>query len=141
MKWAIMKSTYRTNSEFIKYNNALSTEKKDICDMLMREIDETLINSISKMYHSNPVWFINDNPIVGYNVTGNGIALLFWSGQSFKTPGLVGTGKFKAAKIVYVVKSDIDLKLLKNWLRESVEIQWDYKNIRTNGKLVPIDKK
>jgi hypothetical protein len=135
-----MKSVSRTNAEFVKYNNALSTEMKDICDTLMREIDEKLINSTSKMYHSNPVWFINDNPVVGYNVTGNGIALLFWSGQSFKTPGLEGIGKFKAAKIKYIVKLDIDLKLLRTWLKESVEIQWDYKNIRTNGKLVPIAK-
>lgn len=136
-----MKSTFSKNSEFVKYNKTLPKEKKDICDILMREIDKTLINYMSKIYYSNPVWFIDDNPIVGYSVAGNGISLLFWSGQSFKTPGLVSAGKFKASKIKYIAKSDVDLKVLKSWLKESIEIQWDYKNIRTSGKLKPISRK
>jgi hypothetical protein len=127
------------NAEFVKYNSAFPTEKKDMCTMLMWEIDTALVKSTSKMYHASPVLFINDNPVVGYNVTADGVSLLFWSGQSFKTPGLEGTGKFKAAKIKYKSTTDIDVTVLKNWLKESVEIQWDYKNIRVNHKLVEIN--
>lgn len=130
-----MQKSIPKTSECAEYNNGLQKGQKELCDLLMREIDATLNNSTSKLYHSNPAWFIDDNPIVGYNVAKNGIDLLFWSGQSFATAGLTGAGKFKAAKTTYATKADVDLVLLRSWLQESIEKQWDYKNLRTVGTL------
>ena len=135
-----MNSNPPANADFVNYNNALPDEQKNICTLLMREIDKNLPNATSRIYYANPVWFISDNPIVGYNVASKGISLLFWSGQSFKTPGLVAAGKFKATKIIYRNAADIDVKVLEKWLEESKKIQWDYKNLRTNCELVLIEQ-
>lgn len=64
---------------------------------------------------------------------------MFWSGQSFKTKGLAKEGSFKAAEARYTSVVDVDVKLLTRWLKESREIQWDYKNIvKRRGTLVRI---
>lgn len=84
-----------------------------------------------------PVWFLDGNPIVGYHKLKDGIRLLFWSGQSFKVPGLVPEGSFKAAEARFIDAKDIKLAALRRWLAESKKIQWDYKNIvKRKGKLV-----
>lgn len=62
--------------------------------------------------------------------------LLFWSGQSFRTPGLEREGKFKAAQARYTSATQVDTLLLGKWLSESRDIQWDYRNIvRRKGRL------
>ena len=92
--------------------------------------------SWKKNWHGHPVWFINENPIVGYSKLKNYIQLLFWSGQSFDEDALIKTGKFKAAEIRYNSIEQINTQDLKNWLKKSEEIQWDYKNIiKRNGVL------
>jgi hypothetical protein len=55
--------------------------------------------------------------------------LLFWSGQSFATPGLSPEGKFKAAEARFTAAEQVDAPSLQRWLAEGREIQWDYKNI------------
>ena len=118
------------------FNDAQIGEEKLICKTLMREIDRNLPDAESKIWHAHPVWFLDGNPIVGYSKLKACIRLMFWSGQSFKTPGLKPEGSFKAAEARYTQKSQIDTKLLKQWLKESPVIQWDYKNIVTRkGKL------
>jgi hypothetical protein len=95
----------------------------------------------SKVWHGSPVWFINENPIVAYSTRSKvgvveKVSLMFFSGQSFKTSGLMPEGKFKAAEVFYANAKDIKVVLLKKWLKESKEIQWDYKDIVKNkGKL------
>ena len=44
-------------------------------------------------------------------------------------PGLKAEGKFKAAEARYAASEEIKLERLHGWLRDSREIQWDYKNI------------
>ena len=75
------------------------------------------------------VWFLEQNPIVGYSKLKNGIRLLFWSGQSFEEDTLQKEGSFKAAEIRYTSADQINSIDLKRWLEKSRQIQWDYKNI------------
>ena len=125
------------NNDITAYNTRQSTTLKVICDLLLREINENLSSATAKLYHANPVWFINENPIVGYDVADDHVNLLFWSGQSFDTAGLKASGKFKAAGTSYTDVEDIDLDQLRTWLKESQTTQWNYKDLReNNGELL-----
>ncbi len=118
------------------YNKALSKEDRDICNILSREIMHTLPFAENKIWHRHPVWFLDGNPIVGYDKLKDSVRLLFWSGQSFEEEGLEKTGSFKASEIRYTQSSQINIKDLTRWLKKSKEIQWDYKNIvKRKGKL------
>jgi hypothetical protein len=120
-----------------EYNNLQTGESKEICDQLKKHIDQELTEATSKVWHGGPVWFIEDNPVVGYWVRKIGVQLLFWSGQSFDEPGLEPEGTFKAAQKVYLSTSEVDAVDLNRWLQKSREIQWDYKNIvKRKGELV-----
>lgn len=124
-------------AEILAYNNKLEPEEKAICDRLAAEIIAALPKAVYKIWHRHPVWFLNDNPVVGYSKQVKGINLMFWSGQSFGQKDLKALGKFKAAGITYSKVKDIDLSSLKNWLVMAEEIQWDYKNIvKRKGNLV-----
>lgn len=57
------------------------------------------------------------------------VQLLFWSGQSFEEEGLKPVGKYKAAEAAFTEFDQIHLDELSRWLGQSIEIQWDYKNI------------
>ncbi|MFN3794583.1 MAG: DUF1801 domain-containing protein [Chitinophagaceae bacterium] len=111
------------------YHAALSAHDRHICLCLAAQINKQLASATAKVWHGHPVWFMDDNPIVGYSKQKQGIQLLFWSGQSFDEPGLSGVGKFKAAEKVYAEAKEIDTAELDKWLGKSVLIQWDYKNI------------
>ena len=112
-----------------EYNKALSPSDLAICELLQNEINLALPESTSKLWHGNPVWFLNDNPVVGYAKLKNCVQLLFWSGQSFDEPGLEVEGSFKAAQARYTGADQINLEDLRRWLKKSKTIQWDYKNI------------
>ena len=97
-----------------------------ICRRLHREIDAALPEALAKIWHSMPVWFIGENPVVGYKATPKHVNLLFWSGQSFGDPTLESVGKFKAAQIQFTDASQIDSKVLRRWLKKSSTEIWDY---------------
>ena len=63
---------------------------------------------------------------------------MFWSGADFEEPGLNVVGKkFKDASVFFNELSDVNARNLKRWLKKSIEIQWDYKNIvKRKGKLM-----
>ncbi len=124
-------------SEIKIYNEKQEPEYKDICNLLTLIINRELKEAESKMWHSHPVWFLNENPIVGYSKEKKGIRLMFWSGADFGEEALHYKGaKFKDASIFYNSVSEIIKKDLKRWLQKSQEIQWDYKNIvKRKGKL------
>lgn len=68
--------------------------------------------------------------MVGYSKQKLGIRFIFWSGKGFDEKDLYVHGaKFKDASIFYTKASDINPDDVKRWLRISIEIQWDYKNI------------
>ena len=118
------------------YNAGQTDEARAICEELRRIIDDNLSGAESKIWHAHPVWFIAGNPIVGYSKLKASVRLLFWSGQSFQTPGLDVEGTFKAAEKRYTALPQIDEDALKLWLVEARTVQWDYKNIvRRRGVL------
>ena len=112
------------------YTAALSPAHAAVCQQLRAEIDRALPKAVSKLWHGHPVWFIDDTPVTGFNITAKkGVSLLFWSGQLFEEPLLIALGKFKAAQIQYNDVSEIDAKALRRWLKKSSTIIWDYKNL------------
>ena len=113
----------------IAYNAAQQSADRAICDRLAAEISSALPDAAGRVWHGGPVWFLNDNPIVGYWVRKVGVQLLFWSGQSFDEPGLAPEGKFKAAQARFTAADQIDAVALQGWLAKARVIQWDYKNI------------
>ncbi len=117
------------NKDIQVYNNSQTSDDKAICDSLNEIINENLFGAESKIWHGHPVWFLEGNPIVGYDKLKDGVRLLFWSGQSFDEPGLEKEGSFKAAEARYTQIDQINTEDLKRWLRKAREIQWDYKNI------------
>ncbi|MES2431730.1 MAG: DUF1801 domain-containing protein [Bacteroidota bacterium] len=117
------------NKDIQAYNNAQSTEDKEICDLLANEITLHLPKAENKIWHAHPVWFLDGNPIAGYSKLKGSVRLLFWSGQSFEEELLQNEGSFKAAEIRYTDVAQVKTKDLKRWLKKSIKIQWDYKNI------------
>ena len=120
------------------YNRAQAGDDPALCDRLRALFDQHLPEAESKIWHAHPVWFLDGNPIVGYSRLKRGIRVLFWSGQSFATPGLVPEGSFKAAEIGYATPAEIDAERLGRWLAEARSIQWDYKNIVRKRRLDPL---
>ena len=124
------------NKDIQTYNNSQSHQDKLICDTLCSLIDKNLTEAQSKIWHGHPVWFLADNPIVGYGKLKDSVRLLFWSGQSFDEDSLQPEGTFKAAETRYTHKDQINAEDLKRWLAKAEKIQWDYKNIiKRRGQL------
>lgn len=111
------------------YHDALAETDRGICDVLVKEILKHLPEAEYKIWHRHPVWFLDGNPVVGYNKMKNCVRLLFWSGQSFDEAELKKEGSFKAAEARYTSADQVDVKLLTRWLKKAKDIQWDYKNI------------
>ena len=128
------------NKEIMDYNKKQKGVEKEICNLLAEQIDAVLIDAENKIWHGHPVWFLQENPIVGYSKLKNCISLLFWSGQSFEEPNLMPEGSFKAAEKRYTQVNEIKKTVLKRWLQKSKKIQWDYKNIvKRRGVLIRIE--
>lgn len=124
--------------EIAHYNQQLQPEYRKIADNLFALIETNLKSAKSKVWHGHPVWFIDDNPIVGYSVQKRGMRLMFWSGVDFEEEELnVRGGKFKDASIFYAHSKEINATMLKRCLKKAAIIQWDYKNIvKRKGKLL-----
>jgi hypothetical protein len=125
------------NSGIKAYNEDQTTIDRETCHLLATIIDRELPDAESKIWHAHPVWFLNENPIVGYSKQKPGIRLMFWSGADFEAEELNIVGKkFKDASIFFNAATEINEKKLKQWLKKSREIQWDYKNIiKRKGRL------
>ena len=123
-------------AEIAAYNHGLSPDECAIGELLARTIDAALPDAENKIWHRHPVWFLEENPIVGYSKLKSCVQLLFWSGQSFEEPGLSPEGSFKAAQARYTSASEVDLVALARWLEKGRTTQWDYKNVvKRKGKL------
>jgi hypothetical protein len=119
------------NKDIQAYITTQSPDDQEICHLLSREISNALPEAENQIWHAHPVWFLEGNPIVGYDKLKTGLRLLFWSGVTFDEEQLIPgkSGKFKDASITYTSVEQINSKDLKRWLKKSREIQWDYKNI------------
>jgi hypothetical protein len=122
--------------EIQNYNDNLTATDKEICDLLEAEISKELTEAENKIWHAHPVWFLDGNPIVGYDKLKNCVRLMFWSGKSFDEPYFECGKKFQDGSIRYTSVEQINVEDLRRWLKQSREIQWDYKNIvKRKGRL------
>ncbi len=123
--------------EIRNYNEQQESGHKELCDLLAAEIDNHLHGASSKIWHAHPVWFLNENPTVGYSKQKPGIRLMFWSGADFEEPALNVPGKkFKDASVFFNNASEVDTADLRRWLHKAQDIQWDYKNLaKQKGRL------
>ena len=122
------------HQDIVTYNNKQSADLQPICEVFEEEISAALPEATAKLFHGSPVWFLDENPIVGYDASPAGhVNLLFWSGQSFDEPLLTPRGKYKAAGTSYTAVGDVDAELLHRWLAKARTVQWDYKNLRQNN--------
>lgn len=115
------------------FNAAQSAGDKGICDRLAAEISAGLPEAEGRIWHRHPVWFLQDNPIVGYSRQKPGIRLMFWSGADFDEPALTVLGKrFRDASVFLTDAAQIDSAALERWLGKARVIQWNYRDIRRN---------
>jgi len=118
------------NDDIAIYNSSLSQVDKAICGYLRQEIDRGLPEATSKIWHGAPVWFLNDNPIVGYSKLKDRVRLMFWSGADFSEDSLeLGSGKFKDAHIDYTSLDQVNTVDIARYIEKSKVIQWSYKDI------------
>ncbi|WP_114783788.1 DUF1801 domain-containing protein [Botryobacter ruber] len=118
------------NQAIETYNQTQNSADQEICNQLATIIASELTESEGKIWHGHPVWFLENNPVVGYSKQKKGIRLMFWSGQDFDEEILSVRGeKFKDASVFYTHVSEVNTTDLRRWLKKSREFQWDYKNI------------
>jgi hypothetical protein len=108
------------------YAKAQAPVLRAICDKLQAEIDKGIPKADSKIWHGSPVWFLGENPVVGYSIRQKRVDLMFWSGQLFDEPRLKAVGKDKAAQFSIEDESAINLADLRRWLKKSSTTIFDY---------------
>jgi hypothetical protein len=107
------------DDQIAAYSQAQPLAFQAICDHLRKLIDTALPRAASRVWHGSPVWFMDDNPIVGYNATAKTVNLLFWNGQAFDEPGLRPVGKYRAAQATFREAAEIDPKVIRRWLKKA----------------------
>jgi hypothetical protein len=115
------------DGQIAAYSQAQPLAFRTICDLLRELIEAALPNATSKVWHGSPVWFIDDNPVVGYNATAKGVHLLCWNGQAFAEPDLKPVGKYRAAQAVFGDAAEIDPKVIRRWLKKAKSDVFDSK--------------
>jgi hypothetical protein len=118
-KSKIVEGTPSGDDQIAAYSQAQPLAFRTICDLLRELIDTALPKTTSKVWHGSPVWFIDDNPVVGYNATAKTVNLLFWNGQAFDEAGLKPVGKYRAAQAMFSDVAVIDQKVVRRWLKKA----------------------
>ena len=113
----------------LEYDRAQAPEAAKACAALRALLEATLPRrAVAKLWHGAPVWFMGENPVVGYSVNAKQrVQLLFWNGQSFGDPALTAIGTFHAAQVQYGDAGEIDPKAVSRWLRKAASDIWDYR--------------
>ena len=114
-------------NQITAYSKAQTPAFRPICDLLRELIDTALPKATSKVWHGSPVWFIDDNPVVGYNATAKSVNLLFWNGQAFDEAGLKPVGKYRAAEAIFRDAAEVDPKVIRRWLKKAKSDVFDSK--------------
>ena len=70
------------DEQIVAYSRAQPLALRTICDLLRELIDTALPKATAKVWHGSPVWFIDDNPIVGYNANAKAVNLLLKRAKS-----------------------------------------------------------
>ena len=115
------------DAQITAWSNAQPATARAICDALRELITKALSKTTSKVWHGSPVWFSDDNPVVGYSVKDKSVSLLFWNGQAFDEPDLKPVGKYGAAEAVFADVAEIDGKVIRRWLKKAGENVFDSK--------------
>lgn len=101
------------------YARAQAPALRAICDRLRGMIDAAIPKASSKVWHGSPVWFVGENPVVGYSASKKGVALLFWNGRAIDAR-LEPVGKHgMAAEARFLDVADVDAKVVRGWLRKA----------------------
>ena len=90
-----------------------------VCERLHGLIAAALPAAAVKVWHGSPVWFLGDNPVVGYDATAKAVNLLFWNGQAFGDVGLTPVGQFRAARAVFGDAAAVDAGVVRGWLKKA----------------------
>jgi hypothetical protein len=101
--------------------------KGAMCEALRGLIEAALPNASSKVWHGSPVWFIDENPVVGYSAKKAGVSLMFWNGNAIGEPRLRPVGKYGAAEVLFGDAKEIDAKAVRRWLKAAGENVFDSK--------------
>jgi hypothetical protein len=107
------------DDQVASYSRTQPPAFRTICDLLRELIDTALARATSKVWHGSPVWFLDDNPVVGYSSTAKTVNLLFWNGQAFGETGLKPVGKYRAAQATFADAAEIDPKVIRRWLKKA----------------------
>ncbi len=121
------------SADIQEYNSKLDDSHREIAQGLCDLVSQALPNAEGKVWHGHPVWFLDGNPIAGYNLKKSGIEVLFWSGKSFATAGLSPVGKYQAAGIAIETADDVDK--VTPFMAEAGSVQWNYKDLPKLRKL------
>jgi hypothetical protein len=113
------------SADITKYGAKQDAQRAAICNALQRSIDSGLAGATSRLWHGIPVWFVGENPAVGFQARKAGVMLMFWNGQHFDEPGLEASGSFHMAQKAYNDASEIDGAKLAVWLEKAGESIWD----------------
>ena len=114
-----------SNDDVAAYNAKLDPQRAAITDRLRAIIDAQLPQAEGKTWHAIPVWFIGENPVVGYTERKTGVMLMFWNGQHFDEPELEASGSFHMAQIAFEDVAQIDEQKLAGWLAKAGTSIWD----------------
>ncbi|HEX5135455.1 MAG TPA: DUF1801 domain-containing protein [Planctomycetota bacterium] len=98
-----------------------------MCERLRELIEAALPKASSKVWHGSPVWFLDENPVVGYSAKKKGVSLLFWNGKAIGEPALEPVGKYGAAEALFGDAAGIDAKAVRRWLKVAGENVFDSK--------------
>jgi len=102
-----------------RYSLAQSPSFRAICDKLRELIEAAIPKAESKVWHGSPVWFIDDNPVVGYSTTAKSVNLLFWNGQAFGETVLKPVGKYGAAQATFGDVNEINPTVIRGWMKKA----------------------
>jgi len=125
----------RRDEEIADFNERCGGMTGIICSRLMNEIDAVLPDAQSRLYYANPVWFLDNIPVVGYSVSTCSVTLRFWNGQNFISRGLTSVGSFRAAEVKYHHADAINYAALRVWLEEALVA---HRTCRTTSELFEV---
>ncbi len=113
------------SEDIARYAARLDAQRAAICASLQKSLDAGLPQATSKLWHAIPVWFVGENPVVGFTARKTGVMLMFWNGQHFDEPELEASGSFHMAQIPFNDASEIDEGKLSRWLQKAGTSIWD----------------
>lgn len=109
----------KSDASIAAYSRAQTPALRQICERLREWIEAEIPNASSKVWHGSPVWFVGENPVVGYSTSAKVVKLLFWNGQAFAEPDLQPVGKYGAAQAVLSDAGQLDAKAIRRWLKKA----------------------